>query len=186
MNPASILLIGSLWVTPAQDPARFAGTWERDEERSDDPDEKIREALQKMAERRPRGGGPPPVPGGPGGPRGAPIGREGLLARMADEIHVEVEGVELRIDDGQRVQIYFLDGEKHRRELGDGTKLETVTRNLGSSILIEEKLDRGKIETKLELGEEGKTLVVTRTIRLERWKEPVAVRSVYDRVEASF
>lgn len=198
MNLAAILILGlapSLPVralqapieAPAQELRAFAGTWERDPERSDDPEEKMQEAFQKMREQRSRGGGPPG--GGPGGPPGGGgLGRRGRgggmpgLGRAADEIHVEVEGVEFRIDDGERVQIYFLDGEKHRRELPDGTKLETVSRRQGSRIVIEEKLDRGKIERKIELGGDERTLVVTTTIRLERMKDPVVIRSVYDRV----
>jgi hypothetical protein len=101
---------------------------------------------------------------------------------VPDELTVEVEGSEVKLDSGERLQIYFLDGEKHRRELENGMKLETVSRLQGSAILIEEKFERGRIDRKLELGPDGKTLVMTWTIKMGNMKEPVVIRTVYDRV----
>jgi hypothetical protein len=51
-------------------------------------------------------------------------------------------------------------------------------------VLIEEKLERGKIERKLELSEDGKALVMTLNIKLGNMKEPVLIRTVYERVES--
>ncbi|MGH9336723.1 MAG: hypothetical protein ACRD21_23530, partial [Vicinamibacteria bacterium] len=65
---AAVLVLGlgsaSGVLTPQSAPS-FAGVWERDPDRSDDSEEKMRAALQEMQEQmeRRRGG---PVPGGPG------------------------------------------------------------------------------------------------------------------------
>jgi hypothetical protein len=101
---------------------------------------------------------------------------------VPEELTVEVDGKEVTLDTGERLQIYFLDGEKHRRELENGMKLETVSRLQGSAILIEEKFERGKIDRKLQLGPDGQTLVVTWTIKMGNMKDPVVIRTVYDRV----
>jgi hypothetical protein len=169
---------------PAEAPD-FSGVWERDPDRSDDGKEKMRAAFQRMQEEMERRRGGFPGPGGP--PPGGPPpggGRRGPApGQVPEELEIEHEGGELRLDDGERLQIFYLDGQKHRREMGNGTKLETVATLQGRVATIEEKLDRGKIERKLELSQDAKTLVITLNIKLGNMKEPVLIRTVYERVE---
>jgi len=161
----------------------FSGTWERDPDRSDDAQEKMRAAFERMQEEmeRRRGGPPPggPPPDGSGrreGPGGGP-------GQVPEELDVEHDGGELRLDDGQRLQIFYLDGQKHRRAMPNGAKLETVATLQGRVVLIEEKLERGKIERKLELSEDGESMVMTLNIKIGNMKEPVLIRTVYQRLE---
>jgi hypothetical protein len=166
----------------------FSGTWERDPDRSDDAQEKMRAAFERMQEemeRRGRGGMPPggPPPGGPppgGRPQG---GRGGGPGQVPEELYVEHEDGELRLDDGDRLQIFYLDGKKHRRAMPNGAKLETVATIAGRVVNIEEKLDRGRIERKIELTEDGESMVITLSIKIGNMKDPVLIRTVYERVE---
>jgi hypothetical protein len=163
--------------------AGFSGLWERDPDRSDDAQAKMREAFEKMQaemERR-RGafpGGGPPEGGAPGGR----AQRRGP-GEVPEELTIEHEEGELRVDDGERLQIFYLDGQKHRRDMGNGAKLETVATILGRVITIEEKLQRGRIDRKLELAEDGESLVLMLNIKLGNMKDPVLIKTVYERVE---
>lgn len=164
----------------------FSGTWERDPDQSDDAQEKMRAAFERMQEemeRRGRGGFPPGGPPAGGRPPGGPEGRGGGPGQVPEELYVEHEDGELRLDDGDRLQIFYLDGQKHRRAMPNGAKLETVATITGRVVNIEEKLDRGKIERTIELSEDGESMVITLNIKIGNMKEPVLIRTVYERVE---
>jgi hypothetical protein len=165
--------------------ASFSGFWERDAEQSDDAQAKMRAAFERMQAEMDRRRGGFPVGGGSPPPEGSPGGRnEGRgPGQVPEELEVEHEKGELRIDDGERLQIFYLDGQKHRREMGNGAKLETTATILGRVITIEEKLDRGRIDRKLELSEDGESMVMTLNIKLGEMKEPVLIKTVYERVE---
>ncbi len=179
---------------PGQDGVGFSGVWERNIEQSDDPQEKMQEAMEQMRERMGRrggggsgGGGRPPGgggrPGGMGGGRGG-RGEGGArpdLGNVPDELTVELLDDELRIDDGERLRIYYLDGEKHKREMANGMKLETVAELKGNAVFIEEKMERGKLDRKFELSPDGGTMVVTLTVKFGRMKDPVIIKTVYER-----
>jgi hypothetical protein len=199
MNLSTFLLVGVV-VAPssfslAQDaPPAFAGSWERDPKQSDDAAEKMRAALEQLREQMERRGGGPmggggpggPPPEGPGGPgeRGrGPRSGGGGVARVPDELRVELDRGELRVDDGERVQIYYLDGKKHLRQLPNGAKLETVSLLEGGVVHIEEKLARGKVERTIELGPDGKTMISTLNVKMKEMKNAVVIRTVYVRVE---
>ncbi len=173
---------------PAQDTSpALTGSWERDPDKSDDAGEKMKAALDQMREqmKRRRGGsrGGPDGPGPQGGPDGARRPRGGGIVNVPDELRVELGRGELRVDDGERVQIYYLDGQKHLRELPNGTKLETVTTIEGGVVHIEEKMDRGKIERTIALGAEGRTMTSTLNVKMKGMKQPVVIRTVYARVD---
>jgi hypothetical protein len=178
---------------PQEAPATLAGSWERDPEQSDDASEKMRAALEQMREqmekRRGGFGGPPPDGAGePGGPErgGGPSGRRrpgGGVAAVPDDLRVELGPGELRVDDGERVQIYYLDAKKHLRELPNGTKLETTTTVEGGAVHIEEKMDRDRIERTIALGPDGKTMISTLNVKMKGMKQPVVIRTVYARIE---
>jgi hypothetical protein len=162
----------------------FSGLWERDPDRSDDAQAMMRAAVEKLQQEmeRRRGG----FPGGGGPPEsGAPGGRSQRRGpgEVPEELQIEHEEGELRVDDGERLQIFYLDGQKHRRDMGNGAKLETVATILGRVITIEEKLQRGRIDRKLELAEDGESLVMMLNIKLGNMKDPVLIKTVYERVE---
>ncbi len=172
---------------PAQE-VKFSGAWHRDAERSDDPQEKMQAAMEQM--RGSRGDGPRGSGGGRARGEGRPDGEgrggpEAGLARAATQLDIDLTDSEFHVDDGERLQIYYLDGEKHRRELASGAKIESVAELKGHAVLIEEKSERGDIERKFELSPDGETMVVTVTLKMGRMKDPVVIRSVYDRGETS-
>ena len=195
MSLALSFVCCAVWaMMPGQDGVGFSGVWERNIEQSDDPQEKMQEAMEQMRERMGRrggggsgGGGRPPGgggrPGGMGGGRGGR--REGGarpdLGNVPDELTVELLDDELRIDDGERLRIYYLDGEKHKREMANGMKLETVAELKGNAVFIEEKTERGKLDRKFELSPDGGTMVVTLTVKFGRMKDPVIIKTVYER-----
>jgi hypothetical protein len=185
---AAILLLGLSALpqqsSPPEKPGEpgFSGTWERDPDRSDDGQEKMRAAFERMQEEMDRRGRGGPPPGGP--PPGGPERREGRgPGQVPEELEVEHEDGELRLDDGDRLQIFYLDGQKHRRAMPNGAKLETVATLQGRVVLIEEKLERGKIERKLELSGDGESMVMTLNIKIGKMKEAVLIRTVYQRLE---
>ncbi|TDI36646.1 MAG: hypothetical protein E2P02_24565 [Acidobacteria bacterium] len=64
-------------------------------------------------------------------------------------------------------------------------KLETVAELKGSAIVIEEKMERGKIDRKFELSPDGATMIMTLTVKFGRMKEPVVIRTVYEKAGAA-
>ena len=180
------VLLGIVPVQVVQDSVGFTGVWERNVEQSDDPQEKMQEAMEQMREQmgRRRGGGGGGRRGGMGGGRGG-RGEGGRgrpdLGNVPDELTVELLDDELRIDDGERLRIYYLDGEKHKREMANGMKLETVAELKGNAVFIEEKMERGKLDCKFELSPDGGTMVVTLTVKFGRMKDPVIIKTVYER-----
>ena len=198
-----LLFIGlvGLPAQPAQD-IGFSGVWERDIERSDDPQEKMQAAMEQMREQtgqrgggggRPGGGGGRPGGGGGGGRPGGGGGRGERgggggrpdVENIPDELTVELTGEEFQVDDGERLRIYYLDGKKHKRETQNGMKLETIAELKGSAILIEEKMERGKIDRKFELSPDGATMIMTLTVKFGRMKDPVVIRTVYEMAGAA-
>lgn len=172
--------------------AGFSGVWERDPDQSDDAQAKMQAAFEQMRSQRqgrrgPGGGGPPPGGAPPegrsgrggrgGGPRG-PVS----LGTAADELTIEQSRGELRVDDGDQLRIYYLDGQEHKRQMPNGVELKTTATIAGNAVSIEEKMDRGEILRNFEMAPDGETLVLTSTVKLPGMKDPVVIRSVYERV----
>ena len=126
-----------------------------------------------------RGGGG--RPGGMGGSREEGGTRRPDLGNVPDELTLELMDDELRVDDGERLRIYYLDGEKHKRETANGMKLETVAELKGNAVFIEEKMERGKLNRKFELSPDGGTMVATLIVKIGRMKDPVVIKTVYER-----
>ena len=182
-------VLGIVPVQVVQDGVGFTGVWDRNVEQSDDPQEKMQEAMEdaQMRERMGRrggGGGGRSRGGGMGGGRGG-RGEGGSgrpdLGNVPDELTVELLDDELRVDDGERLRIYYLDGEKHKREMANGTRLETVAELKGNAVVIKEKMERGQLDRKFELSPDGGNMVVTLIVKLSRMKDPVVIKTVYER-----
>ncbi len=174
----------------------FTGVWERNIEQSDNPQEKMQEAMSQMrgqAGGGGRGGGGGQRGGGGRGKGGGSRGGGGRgedgarpdLGNVPDEMTIELVDGELKVDDGERLRIYYLDGEKHKRQMPNGMKLETVAAHKGNAVFIEEKMERGQIERKYELSPEGATMIMTITVEFGRMKDPVMIKTVYERASES-
>ena len=106
----------------------------------------------------------------------AAIPERGKIAITSDR-----RGLELRIVDGSdNVRIYYLDGEKHKRQTPGGVDLETVAQKRGDQIIIEEKAESSKFTRTFALAQDGSVMVVTVRLENDRFKQPVVIRSVYD------
>ena len=189
---------------PSEEAPSFNGVWERNPDESDDPREKIQEALGgqggKSGQMDPGGG-----EGGRGGGRRQPgMGGQGMSGRggargggsekmeamretmkeamqAAQTLEISLSETELRIVDGSdNVRIYYLDGEKHKRQTPGGVDLETVAQKRGDQIIIEEKAESAKFTRTFALAQDGSVMVVTVRLEHDRFKQPVVIRSVYD------
>ena len=183
----------------------WGGVWERNPDESDDPREKIQEALGGQMGRgggeggRPGGGGfggggGRPGMGGQGGMSGRGGSRRGDSEKMqamretmkeamqaAQTLEISLSETELRVVDGSdNVRIYYLDGEKHKRQTPGGLDLETVAQKKGDLIIIEEKAESAKFTRTFALAQDGSVMVVTVRLENDRFKQPVVIRSVYD------
>jgi hypothetical protein len=199
---AGIVLLALGFALPflfAQEQPRFTGTWVRNEEESDDPQEKMQAALEAMRQERGggrggrmpggmggRGGGgqrPEASRGGGGGQRPGGAGGFGALADMTSRIETTLENDEFHVvPSGEgRARIFYLDGKTHAQETPQGTKMETVAEKKGDQIAVEQKMDQGgEITTTYELAPDGSRMIVTVKFEGGRMKDPVIIRSVYD------
>jgi hypothetical protein len=175
----------------AEQPA-FTGKWQRNDEESDDPQEKMREAMEAMRQQGGgRGGGMGGRGGGMGDRSGGRAGRGGREAGMANlmaaaaQIETVLENNEFQIiPTGEgRVRIYYLDGKKHKRETASGMKMETKSELNGNRILVEQKTEEGRrIKMTYELGPDGSIMIVTTQLEGGRIPEPIIIRTVYNAI----
>jgi hypothetical protein len=174
----------------AEEQPGFSGFWQRNEDESDDPEEKFKEAMEAMRSQMGGRGGRPGM-GGRGGMEGrgrrpgGMMGGPGGLSDLGAEIETVLENNEFQVvPSGEgRVRIFYLDGEKHMREAPNGSKIETTSEKKGNRILVEEKTEQdAKIHTTYELAPDGSRMVVTVQFEGGRMKEPIIIRTVYDSV----
>ena len=193
-------------LTAAEQPA-FTGKWQRNEEESDDPQEKMREAMEAMRQQGGgrgggmggrgggmsggmggRGGGMGDGTGGRGGSGEGRGGREAGMANLmaaAAQIETVLENNEFQIiPTGEgRVRIFYLDGKKHKQETANGMKIETKSELKGSRILVEQDMEQGRrIKTTYELGPDGSLMIVTTQLEGGRTPEPIIIRTVYNSI----
>jgi hypothetical protein len=180
----------------AEEQHGFNGIWQRNEEESDDPRAKMQEAMEAMRSeggmrgggmtpggRPSRGGGGAMPGGGRGGRGGGPPGGMAGLTPMTARIETNLQDNEFHVvplNDEGRVQIFYLDGKKHKRETPNGAKIETKTERIGSRIIVAQKTDRNKFTTTYELAPDATRMVVTTQFEGGRLPEPVIIRTVYD------
>ena len=201
----SVSLTAARETETSKEAPSFNGVWERNPDESDDPREKMQEALGGQTGQmgrmgggeggRPGGGGRrQPGMGGQGGMPGRGGGRRGGSEKMeamretmkeamqaAQTLEISLSETELRVVDGSdNVRIYYLDGEKHKRQTPGGVDLETVAQKRGDQIIIEEKAESAKFTRTFALAQDGSVMVVTVRLEHDRFKQPVVIRSVYD------
>ncbi len=159
----------------------LSGTWMRNPELSDDPEEKVREAVTRVIDRansRRRGG---PSLDDPELRRRMEQSLDSLI-QSAETLVIEQENDELQVDDGHgRIRIFYLDGQKHIRQTPGGASLETTCTVGGRYILVEQKMDGGvKINENYTLLQDGSRMELTVRLETKQLKEPLGVRSVYE------
>ena len=181
MFAALVLVVSFTTSAPAQE-ADVDGTWYRNPDMSDDPEAKVREAVQGLLEKMGKGRGrqialaeSPQLPG--------QIARAvDMFLQYADELYVELDSKELVVDDGSgRLRIYYLDGKKHERQLPNGVKLETKSSRSGSRIYIEQKANKTKVFETYLFSSAGDRLELTIRLEDKQLKGPLTLKSVYER-----
>lgn len=168
----------------------FSGTWKLNKKESDNPREKLREAMPKGGPGLARGGveiggrpmgdprmGPPP---GAEGPRGGP----GML-EPPERLEIEQDETKLSITDSRQVtRTFHTDGRKESVENERGDKIETSARWEDADLVIETRMPRGgKMVQTYQMAKGGGQLVIITKLENERASEPIVLRSVYDFVE---
>ena len=150
----------------------FSGVWELDEEKSDDAEAAIRDALGQT--------------GGRGGlqvERQALSSRLNYLARASETVEIEQTEEDFKIFNSENdVRIHYIDGQKHPRQSPLGEQMTTVTEWRESFLaLTTEGPDIGKVmET---FGMEGFQLVHIVHIQNRAFEDDLVVRAYYNKVE---
>jgi len=108
------------------------------------------------------------------------------IMNAAETLQIELIETEFRVETGlERLRIFYLDGEKHIRETPNRGKIETRSEKNGNRIVIEQKTEQGaKITESYELSPDGQVMVLRLHMEGRMFNEPVAVRTVYERVNA--
>jgi hypothetical protein len=175
---AAIALVG---LSAAQ--SGYTGEWYRDDVRSDDPKPKIEATVAGFIQKMSRGR----ATEADADPQFVKRLRDVLdtFVQYADELYVERGSRELVVDDGgDDLRIYYLDGEKHERQMADGTRLETTAMSTHGKIEVEMKTSNGaKIFETYALSSDAEELVLTVRLEDKQLKEPLVIRNVYTRVE---
>lgn len=188
---------------PKPAPPNISGRWRLNKSQSDDPREKMRQAMSRGdfpggpggggPGGRPHSdgfpGGPPPGAEGGGFPGGPPPGGRppgGMAAAEALEI-VQGDG-ELTINETGssevvRTRTINTDGRKSEQSTPGG-RAEVKGKWKGTKLVVEIKPERGgKLTETYELAPSGGQLYVTTKIENERLPQAVSIRRVYDRGE---
>lgn len=174
-------------------PPNISGRWRLNKSQSDDPREKMRQAMSRGDfPGRPGGGGPgggPPPGGFPGGPPpggdggGFPGGMEASEALEIVQGDGELTINETGSSEVVRTRIVYTDGRKSEQSTPGG-RAEIKGKWKGSKLVVEIKPERGgKLTETYELAPSGGQLYVTTKIENERLPQAVSIRRVYDRGE---
>jgi hypothetical protein len=168
----------------AQSLSSLSGYWLRNPDDSDDAEQKIKEAARAYFDKATKGGRnilSEEIP---------EIQKRlayviATFVQFAEELDIEEESGELRIDDGiGRIRIFYIDGKKHKRQTPGGANLETICTRRGNRIIVEQKLDKdGRIAEVYDISADGNRMTLTVHFESKRFKEPLVVRNIYDRQE---
>jgi hypothetical protein len=171
---------------PAAEEPNFAGTWQLNDEQSDDAREKIRSAIGSS------GGGRHGSFGGRrgsrgGGPGGDPQERMGKMLEAAERLTIAHRDLELTITDNNgRAHTFYTDGRSFEQQTPRGDAVDVTARWQGGQLVVERAGGRGgKVSETYELAPDGQQLFVTTRIENRRFEEPVVIRRVYDAVAES-
>lgn len=205
-RPASCLILSSIVLTMLlsttfadekrpPSPPDLSGKWQLNHKLSENPGDKMREAMAKGGPGDSPGGMPPPGGGGfPGPPtgEGGPGGRRGGFGRGprvfggAEKLEILQHEPELTINetgdsDVVRTRTIYTDGRKAEQSGEFGGKAETKAKWKGNKLVVETKTERGKLTETYELASGVQQLYITTKIEDEHFPEPISFRRVYDR-----
>lgn len=161
----------------------YTGLWYRVDSKSDDAKAQIEASMQGFVEKETRGR------------RTVEDVDPRLLGELRrtfdtfvlypEEVRIEQSVKELVLDDGgPRLRIYYLDGQKHERQMPNGTRLETtVTRNGREVEVFQKTSDGAKIYESYRLSDDGRQMTLIVRLEDKQLKEPLVIRSVYTRAD---
>jgi hypothetical protein len=180
------------------------GTWLINPLKSDDPQDKVREALGGRPPSDLRGRRSPSVDGFPEGPPqgGVPERRnfptrdeiETVSAQMEERLQAayvleiiqsssEITVNETGNDQLVHTQTFYTDGRKSEQHTEDG-KVQTIAQWQGDKLVVEMRHEGGgKITRTYGLQSEGSELYVTLKIENEHLTKAISIHSVYDKSE---
>jgi hypothetical protein len=202
---AALLLVGNLAaraVEKANERPDFTGTWQLNNEESDDLREKMLEARQGRGNGSggSRGGGgfggPPAGRGGMGGPRGRFGGRGGgdrgdmgappLMREALERLVISHSDPEITISYGDgRLLVLYTDGRKIERESPFGEVLVFKTKWKEDRIVVKRRSEgRPEVTEIYELSPERERLFVTLEFEPPRGGGQITLRRVYESVDA--
>lgn len=188
-------------VEPPVDPRPdFTGTWELDAERSDDVEEKLKEAARDArASSQSRGRRPTrPVrpltgtwsnPGAAGDDAADPDRAVGDLEHGLRILAIEHEEPQMRISSGMPgstyAQVIYSDGRVFDRLILDGSRVPAKAEwKRGGRLLVEyEGLGERPVEETWELVADGSRILVTTRVAAKSLQPALRLNRVYDRVE---
>jgi hypothetical protein len=159
------------------------GLWYRLDSKSDDPKARIEASIRGFIDKQSRGRrtvedfDPRAV---------AQLrGVFDTFVQYAEEINVRESPKELVLDDrGPQLRIYYLDGQKHERQMTTGTRLETTATKSGRQIDVFQKTSDGaKIFESYHLSDDGDQMTLTVRLEDKQLREPLVIRSIYTRAE---
>ena len=167
---------------PAVSTQDVNGTWFRSTTEGDDPEQKIQQAVRGyIAKAGRRRGAEIAVAESPQLP-GIIASTIDTFMQYADELYIELEPDELVVDDGDgRIRIYYLDGEKHERQLSNGVRIETVATRVGQNITIDQKADDTKVLETYVFSSDGERLELTVRLENRQLNGPLTIQSIYER-----
>jgi hypothetical protein len=170
----------------AEEPRQFSGQWRRNEQLSQSALGAIEIVMGTVA------------PKGTGGRSRDVFSPSGILEQqdvvgLRDALVEYVRGLYsltiVQTDDEIQVQnalnyvsLFYIDGEKHTRELRDGVRLEVIARGEGPSIWVEQKSEAGDvIQERYSLLSDGSQMAFLFRLESNLLDERLSFRIVYDR-----
>lgn len=176
----------------------LSGRWKLDQQKSDNPREKIAEAMRNSNPVSGPGGGGPGGPhgdwGGFGGPHGGFSNHPDAdddhsdLKKMMEapmELTISDKDPEFRIIDNSGVDCtYYTDGRKTETEMEKGRKVASTARRGEGSVVVETQGPKGsKITRTYELSQDGQQLFVKLRVPLPMNDDDqtVTITSVYNK-----
>ena len=183
------LLVGAPASTFAQHP-NFSGRWLLNEKLSQDPFEKIYRALG-TEEQQGAGAGASSSVSNSVLLRDADL-RETLQALMhyaevLDVVEIEQDESEITIavgDDDEFFSLFYLDGEKHAREMQAGLRIEATAVWEGESIrIVQVGANEAVLKEVYSLVADGDQMAFLFLLESKLSEAPIQFRVVYDRVE---
>ena len=183
------LLVGAQASTFAQH-SNFSGRWLLNEKLSQDPFEKIYRALG-TEEREGAGAGASSSVSNSVLLRDADLRKtlQALMhyAEVLDVVEIEQDESEITIavgDDDEFFSLFYLDGEKHAREMQAGLRIEATAVWEGESIrIVQVGANKAVLKEVYSLVADGDQMAFLFLLESKLSEVPIQFRVVYDRVE---